>query len=163
MIDKKYRVYDPCGGWGHRLLGFKDHAQYIYNDINCKVENNCIKMANDLNITNMKFYNQDAAEPIKDEYDVVFTCPPYFGKEIYSDKGAENYSEEEFIKWWNTVLDNLHPTTGDIYIVINSNYLKYFTSNNYKYEIVVNKLRESHLHKDVKKAEEIVIKYHKVL
>lgn len=162
IVDEKYSVYDPCGGWGHRLLGFKNHKQYIYNDINNQTELNCRKMASDLNISNVKFYNQDAALPIQDEYDIVFTCPPYFNKEIFTEEGAENYTEEEFINWWNNVLDNLHPLTGEIYIVINSSYLKYFTSNNYTYEIVKTTDRRSHYHKNTKIAEEIVVKFTKV-
>jgi len=163
MIDKKYTVYDPCGGWGHRMLGFKNHKGYIYNDINSKCEINCMKMAKKENITNVEFYNQDAIIPINNEYDVVFTCPPYFNKELFTEEGAENYTEEEFIRWWNAVLNNLHPTTGEIYIVINSNYLKYFTTNDYKYEIISDSLRKSHYHKSSKAAKEIVIKFTKVI
>ena len=162
IIDKKYSVYDPCGGWGHRLLGFKNHKQYIYNDISLPTLLNCEKLAKDQNITNCKFYNQDAALPIQNEYDVVFTCPPYFNKEIFTSAGAENYTEERFIEWWNEVLNNLKPKTGEIYIVINSNYLKYFISNDYKYEIVNTSLRKSHYHKNSKISNEIIIKFIKI-
>lgn len=161
IIDKKYSIYDPCGGWGHRLLGFKNNKNYIYNDISLSTLNNCKRLANDEGIINCKFYNQDAALPINDEYDIVFTCPPYYNKEIFTKKGAENYTEKEFIDWWNTVLDNLHPTTGEIYIVINSNYLKYFIANNYKYEIINEKLRKSHYHKNTKESSEIIVKFTK--
>ena len=161
IIDKKYSVYDPCGGWGHRLLGFKNHKQYIYNDISLPTLLNCEKLAKDQNITNCKFYNQDAALPIQDEYDVVFTCPPYFNKEIFTSAGAENYTEKQFIEWWNEVLNNLKPKTGEIYIVINSNYLKYFVSNDYKYEIVNTSLRKSHYHKNTKESSEIIVKFNK--
>jgi len=163
IIDKKYTVYDPCGGWGHRMLGFKNHKGYIYNDINSKCEINCMKMAKKENIMNVEFYNQDAIIPINNEYDVVFTCPPYFNKELFTEEGAENYTEEEFIRWWNAVLNNLHPTTGEIYIVINSNYLKYFTTNDYKYEIISDSLRKSHYHKSSKTAKEIVVKFIKAI
>ena len=38
--------------------------------------------------------------------DAVITCPSYGNIEIYSDKGAENLSEPEFLKWWDKVVKN---------------------------------------------------------
>ncbi len=37
-------------------------------------------------------------------FDAVITCPPYGNLEIYSDKGAENLSDENFILWWGEKL-----------------------------------------------------------
>lgn len=156
-ISKNKIVYDPCGGWGHRMLGFKKHKGYIYNDICTETYQINKVLANNENITNVTFYNQDANLPIKDEYDIVFTCPPYYNKEIFSGSGAENLSEEDFQKWWNTVMLNLHPKDKLVYIVINSNYLKYFTANNYKYNIISTTLRKSHFHKQSKTSEELLV------
>ena len=36
--------------------------------------------------------------------DVLFTCPPYWNTEIYTDKGAENLSYSEFLIWWKSVI-----------------------------------------------------------
>lgn len=96
-------IYDPCGGWGHRLIGAWN-IKYIYNDINPVTFKNCIEMSKYFNLNN-SFYNQDAAflTPHED-YEAVFTCPPYFNIEIYSEQGAENKSYSEFKNWWRQLI-----------------------------------------------------------
>lgn len=44
---------------------------------------------------------------IEDEYDLVFTCPPYHNLEIYSDNldDISNMSYEDFIKIYSSILD----------------------------------------------------------
>lgn len=101
-------IYDPCGGWGHRILSFKNsNAEfYIYNDINLEVMSNCKKMVQELGCEDrVKFMRYDAAERVpRDNYDCVFTCPPYHDSEIYTTNGAENLEYAEFIQWWKTVI-----------------------------------------------------------
>lgn len=99
-------IYDPCGGWGHRLLGAKAMGiDYIYNDINTTTVNNCKRMAEYFNL-DVTFYNQDAALPILEDYDAVFTCPPYYNVEIYSEDGAENLSYSQFLSWWSSIISH---------------------------------------------------------
>lgn len=98
-------IYDPASGWGHRLLGAKAcNIDYIYNDINSTTVNNCKQLADYLKL-NVIFYNKDAAifTP-QEDYEAVFTCPPYHNVEIYSENGAENLSYEDFIIWWHKVI-----------------------------------------------------------
>lgn len=101
-------VYDCCGGWGHRMLyAINNNIKYIYNDINTKVYKNNKKYCKNLNITNIILYNKDA----KDLYinsESLFTCPPYFNKEIYSKKGIENKSYKKFLLWWKKVVNNVN-------------------------------------------------------
>ena len=121
-------VYDPCGGWGHRMIGsqsLETDVTYIYNDINTVVYNNCCKMAKELNFSNVKFYNNDAGKFVPEEdYEAVFICPPYWNKEIYSNIGAENLSYEQFLQWWDTVVKNsLKPSVKLFAFVISNDLL----------------------------------------
>lgn len=106
-------IYDPCGGWGHRLLG-SWNIDYIYNDTNINTFFNVLKINEFCNtIYNNKklksFYNKDASILIpKERYDAVFTCPPYFNIEIYNGKNSStnlfsNYNEWLNI-WWRNVI-----------------------------------------------------------
>ena len=99
-------IYDPCGGWGHRLLGAcAASCKYIYNDINLATMQNCTKLAKYLDLQNVSFNYKDAASftPI-DNYEAVFTCPPYYNTELYSKCGAENLSYKDFLQWWKYVV-----------------------------------------------------------
>lgn len=100
-------VYDPCGGWGHRMLGaVAAGCTYYYNDINAIATDNCRMMAAYLNIENkVSFSSKDSSlyKPIK-SYDAVFTCPPYHNVEHYTDLGAENLSYKDFLDWWKATV-----------------------------------------------------------
>lgn len=115
-------IYDPCGGWGHRLLGsYCSGINYIYNDINSEVVENIIKMNKDLNY-NCKIYNNDASlfTP-EDDYECVFTCPPYWKKEIYTSKGAENLSYNDFLVWWDKLINSSLKSSVKYFAYIISN------------------------------------------
>lgn len=78
--------YDPCGGWGHRMLGSLGLDLYIYNDISKSVCKNINNMINFFDITNVIVYNKDAAKfTPKEPFDTIFTCPPYGMLEKYED------------------------------------------------------------------------------
>ena len=98
-------VYDPCGGWGHRLTACNIDFPYAYNDINKDVTENCKKISEFLGMSNKTFTSEDSSAYIPDaEYEAVFTCPPYWNIELFSDAGAENKTYPEFLLWWrNTV------------------------------------------------------------
>ena len=79
--------YDPCGGWGHRILGATELESYIYNDISMETTENIKRMCEYFDIYNVKTYNTDSIGFIPDEpYDSIFTCPPYYNIEIYDKK-----------------------------------------------------------------------------
>lgn len=117
-------TYDPCGGWGHRILG-SYNINYIYNDINTTTYNNCIKIVSDLNIPNTILYNNDSSNftPIE-KYECVFTCPPYWNKEIYSNKGAENLSYNDFLIWWDKTIKHSLKNSVKYFAYVISNDLK---------------------------------------
>ena len=84
---KKYNIksgYDPCGGWGHRLLGSMDLDLYIYNDISKPVYDNVNNIINFFEIPNTITFNKDASIFTPDmDFDSIFTCPPYTSLEKY--------------------------------------------------------------------------------
>ena len=103
-------VYDPCGGWGERMIAFTyKNIKYHYNDISNKAKENVDKIAKFLKVE--KLYSSTCEDSSKlnmtnSQHDAVFTCPPYWNKEIYTDKGSENLSYEEFIEWWKKTVNN---------------------------------------------------------
>lgn len=104
-------IYDPCGGWGHRLLGSLK-IKYIYNDLDirtlCNVKALYKFCCSLLKIKEKNiFYNEDASKFIpKEKYDAVFTCPPYFNKEQYQyKKSASNIlNYKEWLNWCNNLV-----------------------------------------------------------
>lgn len=118
-------IYDPCGGWGHRLTACTREFPYIYNDIRSKVTANCKELAEFLGMENKVFYNEDAAclYP-KENYDAVFTCPPYWNTEVYSTKGAENLPREGFFKWWGKVIKAACKKKPRLFAFVISGHLK---------------------------------------
>ena len=86
--------YDPCGGWGHRILGSTNIDKYIYNDLSYHTYIQCKNMCKKLNIDNVDFYNNDCRYFIpNDDFDVMFTCPPYFNLENYECGDFKNIEE----------------------------------------------------------------------
>ena len=94
--------YDPCGGWGHRLLGSTNLDLYIYNDLSTSTYNNVNRIIEYFNIKNTITFNEDANtfKPNID-FDSMFTCPPYFNVEEYECDGFLNIDE------YNKFLDNI--------------------------------------------------------
>jgi len=121
---KKYdikSIYDPCGGWGQRLLGAKD-ISYIYNDWDLRTYNGVKKIIRDFNITNKVLYNNDCTSfiPIED-YDAVFTCPPYFNIEVYNNRMFKDIND--FEKWWMKMIQCSIKNAKIFAYVINHTYL----------------------------------------
>ena len=110
IVINKYHiksVYDPCAGWGERMLCCNDlGVSYTGVDINISLADGYDRMISDFAINNSKIIFADSAVlDINNHYDAVITCPPYGDTEIYSSDGAENLSSDEFLKWWGTVVE----------------------------------------------------------
>lgn len=96
------RMYDPCGGWGHHILGMQNCDKIYYNDINFDIMNNVRNMCS--NISKLKdkveFSNDDArVNDIPEDADGVFMCPPYYNLEDYGNAPFKDMKEyNEFLK-----------------------------------------------------------------
>lgn len=116
-------VYDPCGGWGHRLLGaYKKDITYIYNDLWQASYLGAQSIAKFLTYHKCSFYNNDASKfTPSDHYDAIFTCPPYFNVETYQNKKFKDLSDYQ--SWWGRVIRcALKPSVKTVGIVINRDY-----------------------------------------
>jgi hypothetical protein len=80
-------VFDPCAGFGGRLLGFKSvfpNGTYIGLDPDLNTWRNLTKLSNNFNDcylynTKLEDFNSDI------KYDLAFTSIPYYDLETYSD------------------------------------------------------------------------------
>ena len=105
-------LLDPCGGWGHRLVGTigTDINSYIYNDFDLRTYRGCKELAEKWSAFfphKLTFFNE-RAELLNVQdlyYDSIFTCPPYFNKEEYNNKSFKDI--EDFTNWWKNVINNV--------------------------------------------------------
>lgn len=160
---EKYKptsIFDPCAGWGERLLTAACYnVPYKGQDINQKLKEPYQRLIDNYNLTDQSIKIVDSSKT-KNEADCLFTCPPYFDTEIYTENGAENLNENDFLKWWDTIINN-----SDVNIVafqINQKYKDVLTDvviqNEYELveEMKLNK-QASHLNKSKKEFESLMI------
>tara|TARA_R100000951_G_scaffold106089_1_gene100350 strand:+ start:5326 stop:6867 length:1542 start_codon:yes stop_codon:yes gene_type:complete len=115
-------VYDPCGGWGHRLLGFGfSNIPYIYNDIWEKSCTGAVKIANKFNFDCTVHHNDCRSFTPDIDYDTIFTCPPYYNIEIYSEGAYESINEfERFLH--DMLASAVKPSVNTIGIVMSDKF-----------------------------------------
>lgn len=94
---KKYDVntcYDPCGGWGHRMLGSMDLDLYIYNDLSTDTYRGVNNIKQYFDMYNVVTYNEDAKTFTPNEdFEAIFTCPPYYNVEEYECGAFKNFED----------------------------------------------------------------------
>lgn len=107
----RYRVssvYDPCAGWGERLLYcFTRGIAYHGVDVNPALRIGYASMRDAFDIRRQDVVIEDAAayRPCV-RADAVVTCPPYGDTEQYSLFGAETMTVDSFLAWWRKVVEN---------------------------------------------------------
>lgn len=108
-------VYDPCAGWGERMLCCRyAGVRYLGVDVNAGLGLGYGDMVFGMGLSEQEFLVGDSSTvrlPDAD-FDAVITCPPYGDTEIYTERGAENLAERDFIAWWDSVVENslsVHP------------------------------------------------------
>lgn len=112
-VLEKYKpnsIYDPCVGWGERALTANLMGiEYFGVDINSDLIASLSKMIADHDLNDLLSIEAGDSSILNMQnlgHDMVYTCPPYGSKELYTDKGAENFTESEFVKWWLNVVRN---------------------------------------------------------
>ena len=121
-------IYDPCMGWGHRLLGAKN-ITYIGNDICLETYQGNKAIAEYFKMQNKYFYNNPAEDFIPKEYfDAVFTCPPYFDTELYDGDETSTLKYPTYKSWlnvwWRKIICNC--------LKKNPHYFSFVVNNRYK-------------------------------
>jgi len=107
------KVFDPCMGFGGRLIGAISSPKvkhYEGCDPNTKTFDGLSKMAKNLQDTTKVILNNIVVEEYepKDKFDLVFTSPPYFDTEKYSEEETQSYLKfPTYEKWLNGFLRKL--------------------------------------------------------
>lgn len=120
---EKYNVqkcYDPCGGWGHRMLGATELDLYIYNDLSKSTYDRVNDIKYYFNMYNVITYNEDARSFLPQEtFDAMFTCPPYFNVEKYE---CDNYTgfkdREDFDKFMDDLFEIFDKSNAKIFGIV---------------------------------------------
>ena len=107
-------ILDPCGGWGGRMLGAYCSDKVVRYDCIDASKNTCkgLEKVKDafgefctgkkINVSCGAFEDQHLESGI---YDMVFTSPPYFKKERYSEDGMQSCNRyEEYDIWKESFL-----------------------------------------------------------
>jgi len=156
-------VYDPCGGWGHRVLGLLGTSvkKYIYNDFDSRTVYGVQQIVNFLNLNSIiEIHNQKSQywSP-SSSVQCIFTCPPYFNKETYNHKIFKNLEDYSF--WWNQVVEQSLKLNPNYFgVVIDSDHLdlKNYSLSNHSL-ILEQKLKKnsSHLSKKSSSYETLLV------
>lgn len=117
VLDKyePTHMYDPCAGWGERLLTCAQRGvTYTGTDISEVVVTAHQGLIDRLGLTNVSVSLGDSAtrDMRGGTHEMVLTCPPYGDTEIYTSQGAENLDDEAFLEWWKQVVSmSVAPST----------------------------------------------------
>ena len=79
----------------------KGNKDYYGFDINKNLDSGYQEIIDTFDLT--QEYNSDIQDNIR-HYNTLFTCPPYWNTEVYSNIGAENLSYENFLSWWKNIV-----------------------------------------------------------
>ena len=104
---KPTHMYDPCSGWGERMLTCVQRGvTYIGTDISEAVVQAHKSLIDRLGLTHADVTLGDSAtrDMRGGTHEMVLTCPPYGDTEIYTSQGAENLDDEAFLAWWGSVV-----------------------------------------------------------
>ena len=115
-------VFDPCGGWGHHLLGMLSCDKIIYNDINRDIYNGVKEMKEYFDIDNLELYNEDIRDfDLTEDVDAWFMCPPYYNLEDYGNNSFKDI--EEYKKFLNIIFGKWKDSNSGIFgMVIREDY-----------------------------------------
>lgn len=107
-----YKILNPCAGWGGRIIGLSscrfNNIEYIETDPCIKTYNGLLEIKKFLKLNdNYKQYNLPFEELNVEEnyFDFVFTSPPYFDTEHYSNEETQSYkNKKNYNDWKNNFL-----------------------------------------------------------
>ena len=104
---KPTSLYDPCSGWGERMLTCAQRGvTYTGTDISEAVVQAHKSLIDCLGLTHADVALGDSAtrDMRGGSHEMVLTCPPYGSTEVYTENGAENLDDEAFLEWWKQVV-----------------------------------------------------------
>lgn len=104
---KPTHMYDPCSGWGERMLTCAQRGvMYTGTDISEAVVQAHKSLIDRLGLTHADVTLGDSAtrDMRGGSHEMVLTCPPYGNTEVYTENGAENLDDTVFLEWWGSVV-----------------------------------------------------------
>lgn len=115
---KAKNVLDFCAGYGGRLLGFWGSKAQKYIGIDPNTNNNYKGLIDWLNENDYPIFDEDTKEikiinqPAEDvdysklgEFDLIFTSPPYYNLEVYSDQVTQSCNRyKSYNEWFRNFL-----------------------------------------------------------
>ena len=104
---KPMSLYDPCSGWGERMLTCAQRGvTYTGTDISEAVVQAHKSLIDRLGLTHADVTLGDSAtrDMRGGSHEMVLTCPPYGDTEVYTENGAENLDDAAFLEWWGSVV-----------------------------------------------------------
>lgn len=158
IIDNDIKcIADPFAGWGHRMIGANSlGVTYIGCDINRNQYKNLISIKSflaDINTSNINLLNEDSinVDTLNYKYDAIFTCPPYWNTEIYTEEGIENLDYTNYkaklvaiIRKWIT------PSVKVVGIQLNEKFEDIISEISKDYEKIILNQGTHHFNKDNK-------------
>jgi 16S rRNA G966 N2-methylase RsmD len=106
MNLKGKTVFDPCAGWGGRMLGSIAAGvdNYIAFEPNTQTYEGLLRMAKFLNIEDKVTLYRDSALNMEQygitDVDIVLTSPPYFDLEVYSHEHTQSITGCSTYEMW---------------------------------------------------------------
>lgn len=103
FCPKNGLVWDPCAGYGGRLLGaLVAGVRYLGTDVDPETVRGNLALAQSFNATkDIANVILSPAENFKPpEVDLVFTSPPYFDRERYSDEENQSWMNYKNVESW---------------------------------------------------------------
>ena len=101
------RILNPCAGWGGRIIGLAscrfNSIEYVETDPQTETYKGLCKIKEFLKLgDNYKQYNLPFEKLKLNEnyFDFVFTSPPYFNTEKYSEEETQSYKNKENYEDW---------------------------------------------------------------
>lgn len=154
--DNIKSVYDPCAGWGERMMTCgKLGVSYEGCDINSELFDGYKKLYGLIDGFKPVLHNNDSANQlVTGDADAIITCPPYKNIEVYSENGAENLSDEDFAAWWSDVVKNCSYSNAKVFAVQTNQACRSVFEDalvaqgwEFKEELVFDNNQKSHFHR----------------
>lgn len=148
MTEKKNGLlFDPCAGWGGRMLGTAANDwNYIACDPNTETFNNLQKIISFLNLENRATIHNIPAENFDftslKNVDVVLTSPPYFNLEVYTKDSDQSYNKFDSYEIWSKQW--LQPLVQNCLNVLNDDGISAWNVMNFKNHDLVGDVIEVH-------------------
>lgn len=115
-------VYDPCGGWGHHILGMLNCDRIIYNDLSESTYKGVVEMKDYFKIDNLECHCEDGRTFIPDNVDCWFMCPPYYNLEHYECGDFE--SIDEYTDFLNDIFSLWRQSPAKVFgVIIREDYI----------------------------------------